>query len=131
MVVRRHPETGDRHLDLLNWGLLPHFSKHPVHAKRPINARAETVKTSGIFRSAFYKRRCLVSGDAFYEWKPVEGGKQPYAIARQDDGVRRSMGGIQVAGRYGDTHIHHHHYDTNEIIGELHDRMPVILESPD
>lgn len=23
--------------------------------------------------------------DAFYEWKVVEGGKQPYAIARQDE----------------------------------------------
>jgi putative SOS response-associated peptidase YedK len=25
MVVRRHPGTGERHLDLLRWGLLPHF----------------------------------------------------------------------------------------------------------
>ena len=24
MVVRRHPETGERHLDLLTWGLVPH-----------------------------------------------------------------------------------------------------------
>ena len=23
-VVRRHPETGARHLDLLRWGLVPH-----------------------------------------------------------------------------------------------------------
>jgi len=27
MVVRRHPETGDRHLGLLNWGLLPSWTK--------------------------------------------------------------------------------------------------------
>jgi putative SOS response-associated peptidase YedK len=27
MVVRRHPETGARHLDLLKWGLIPHFTK--------------------------------------------------------------------------------------------------------
>jgi len=26
-VVRRHPETGERHLDLLQWGLLPYFTK--------------------------------------------------------------------------------------------------------
>jgi putative SOS response-associated peptidase YedK len=51
-VVRRHPETGERHLDLLQWGLLPHFTKDPVHARRPINARAETVATSGMFRRA-------------------------------------------------------------------------------
>ena len=23
MVIRRHPGTGDRHLDLLRWGLIP------------------------------------------------------------------------------------------------------------
>jgi putative SOS response-associated peptidase YedK len=60
MVVRRHPETGERHLDLLRWGLLPHFTNNPVHARRPVNSRAETVATSGMFRSAFSKRRCLV-----------------------------------------------------------------------
>jgi putative SOS response-associated peptidase YedK len=32
-VVRRHPETGERHLDLLQWGLLPYFTKDPVHAR--------------------------------------------------------------------------------------------------
>jgi len=29
MVVRRHPDTGERHLDLLKWGLLPSFTKDP------------------------------------------------------------------------------------------------------
>ena len=53
MVVRHHPETGERHLDLLKWGLLPYFTKDPARARRPINARAETVVTSGMFRSAF------------------------------------------------------------------------------
>ena len=28
-VVRRHPETGARHLDLLKWGLLPYWTKEP------------------------------------------------------------------------------------------------------
>lgn len=36
-----------------------------------------------MFKSAFARRRCIVPADAFYEWKPVEGGKQPYAVARQ------------------------------------------------
>ncbi len=38
MVVRRHPGTGARHLDLLKWGLVPHWTKDPAHAQRPINA---------------------------------------------------------------------------------------------
>ena len=27
MVVRRHSETGERRLDVLRWGLVPHFTK--------------------------------------------------------------------------------------------------------
>jgi len=52
--------------------------------QRPINARSETAATSGMFKRALAQRRCLVPADAFYEWKVIEGGKQPYAIARQD-----------------------------------------------
>ena len=42
-VVRRHPETGERRLDLLSWGFLPHWTTDPKAVRRPINARAETV----------------------------------------------------------------------------------------
>src|SRR6185312_14916296 len=63
MVVRRHPDSGDRHLDLLKWGLLPGWTKDPARARRPINARAETIATSGMFRSAFATRRCIVPAD--------------------------------------------------------------------
>jgi putative SOS response-associated peptidase YedK len=45
-VVRRHRETGARHLDLLTWGLLPYWTKEPSKARRPINARSETAATS-------------------------------------------------------------------------------------
>jgi putative SOS response-associated peptidase YedK len=50
LVVRWHPETGQRHLDLLRWGLVPHFTKDLGHARRPINARAE----GGAVRTARY-----------------------------------------------------------------------------
>ena len=46
LVVRRQRETGDRHLDVLRWGLLPYFTTDAKAARRPINARAETVSTS-------------------------------------------------------------------------------------
>jgi len=113
MVVRHHPQTGERHLYLLKWGLLPYFTKDPVRARRPINARAETVQTSGMFKSAFAKRKRLVPADAFYEWKPVAGGKQPYAIARQDGqpmAFGAAVGGFQMARRGCGAHVHYHHY---------------------
>ena len=43
-VIRRNPKTGQRHLDDLIWGLLPHDTKDPNTAPRPINARAETAR---------------------------------------------------------------------------------------
>jgi putative SOS response-associated peptidase YedK len=51
MVVRRHPETAERRLDVLRWGLVQHFTKDLKKCLRPINARSETVATSGMFRS--------------------------------------------------------------------------------
>ena len=133
-VVRRHPETGERHLDLLQWGLLPYFTKDPVHARRPINARAETVATSGMFRRAFEMRRTIVPADAFYEWKVIDGGKQPYAIARQD-GEPMAFAGLWEGFRWPDGNVTRSFTiittDASADVVDLHDRMPVILEPAD
>ena len=85
MVVRRRPGTGERHLDLLTWGLVPQWTKDLRAARRPINARAETVANSPMFHDAFARRRALIPAQAFYEWQRTENGpKQPYAMARRD-----------------------------------------------
>jgi hypothetical protein len=46
-VVRRHPQTGARHLDLLRWGLLPYWTRSPprrggrsMRTRRPRPRRA-------------------------------------------------------------------------------------------
>jgi putative SOS response-associated peptidase YedK len=134
MVVRRHPETGERHLDLLKWGLVPHWTKDPAHAQRPINARAETVATSGMFRPAFAQRRCIVPADAFYEWQARPAGKQPYAIARCD-GQPLAFAGLWEGYRAPDGAVlRTFTIVTTQASAEmapLHSRMPVILEAPD
>jgi len=65
LVVRRHSEREQRHLDVLKWGLVPSFTKNLKTARKPINARSETVATSGMFKAAFAKRRCLVPATAY------------------------------------------------------------------
>jgi putative SOS response-associated peptidase YedK len=80
-VVRLHPQTRARHLDLLRWGLVPHWAKDPKSVRQPINARAETVATATMFRDALARRRCLVPADVFYEWQTTDQGKQPFAVA--------------------------------------------------
>ena len=64
------------------WGLVPSWAA-PRQASRAFNARAETLATSGLFRDAFRRRRCLVPVDGFYEWRRAEDGKrQPAAHPR-------------------------------------------------
>ena len=126
-VVRRHPETGERHLDLLTWGLVPHWTKDIHQARRPINARAETVATSAMFRGALAQRRCLVPADAFYEWKAMPGGKQPYAIARQD-GAPLAFAGLWEGWRWPNGDVLRTFAiittEANATMTDIHDRMP-------
>ncbi len=130
-VIRRHPESGDRHLDLLQWGLVPHFTRDLKAALRPINARSETAAGSAMFRGALTSRRCLVPANAFYEWQAVTGGKQPYAIARQD-GAPLAFAGLWAGWRSpkGETLPTFAILTTtaNATMQPLHERMPVVLE---
>ena len=134
LVVRRHPTTGERYLDMLRWGLLPHFTKDLKIARKPINARSETAATSGMFKGALAARRCLVPADAFYEWLAMPDGKQPYAIARADK-TQLAFAGIWEGWRSpsGETVRTFTILTTaaNTTMRQLHERMPVILEEAD
>jgi putative SOS response-associated peptidase YedK len=134
LVARRHPQTGERHLDALNWGLVPHFTKDLNAARKPINVRAETAAASGMFRGALASRRCLVPADAFYEWRTTPDCKQPYAIARQD-GAPLAFAGLWEGwrGPDGETLRTFAILTTaaNATMQQLHARMPVILEPED
>jgi putative SOS response-associated peptidase YedK len=134
MVVRRHPETGIRRLDAHRWGLVPFFTKDWKATTRPINARAETVATSFLFRGAFAARRCIVPADLFYEWRKVGTAKRPYAIARSDE-APLALGGIWEGWRSPDGGVVRTFAiittRANREMRELHDRMPLVLEEHD
>jgi putative SOS response-associated peptidase YedK len=130
-VVRLHPEAKQRHLDLLRWGLVPHWVKDLKSTRQPINARAETIASTPMFRDAFARRRCLVPADAFYEWQVTEGGKLPWAIARAD-GEMLVFAGLWEGWRGpGDSVVRSFTIVTtgaNATLRLLHERMPVVLE---
>jgi putative SOS response-associated peptidase YedK len=130
-VVRLHPETRHRHLDLLRWGLVPHWARDPKATRQPINARAETLATSPMFRDALARRRCLVPADAFYEWQAAEGGKLPWAIARAD-GAPLVFAGLWEGWRGADGTVMRTFTivttQANDALRALHERMPVVLE---
>ncbi len=78
-VVKRHSEPDDkstRRVRMMRWGLIPPWVKTAADGgpdtKGPllINARAETVTTSGAFRASAKGKRCLIPMDGWYEWRP-------------------------------------------------------------
>ena len=103
-------------------------------ARRPVNARSETVATSGMFRNAFAKRRCIVPAAAFYEWQANPYGKIPHAIARVD-GDPMAFAGIWEGWRSPEGDILRSFAilttTANTEMSALHERMPVILEQAD
>jgi putative SOS response-associated peptidase YedK len=133
--VVRAAANGERHLDVLKWGLVPYFTKDLKKARKPINARSETVATSGMFKTAFAKRRCLVPAPAYYEWRDdPEGGKTPFAVARVD-GNPVAFAGIWEEWRAPDgvtlQTFATMTADANRKLVAIQDRMPVTIEQED
>lgn len=128
-VVRLAP-AGQRVLDLLRWGLVPHWAKDARLGQRLTNARAETVAEKPAFRDAFRRRRCLIPADGFYEWNTLDQGKQPYYISLRS-GQPMAFGGLWEVWRAPDGSV----LSTcaivttgaNGLMATIHDRMPLII----
>ena len=125
-------EDEKRKLEMLHWGLIPSWAKDPSIGNKMINARAETVSEKPSFRSAFKRRRCLILADGFYEWKKTDGGKQPYHV-KMEDGSLFAFAGLWETWQNGEeirscTIIT---TDANDLMSEIHHRMPVILHPED
>jgi putative SOS response-associated peptidase YedK len=124
---------GERRMELLRWGLIPFWAKDPEIGYRMINARAETVAEKPAYREAFRRRRCLMVADGFYEWKKLNGGKQPYYF-RLRSGEPFAFAGLWERWEGPDGPVESCALITtgpNAVVGEVHDRMPVILEPED
>jgi putative SOS response-associated peptidase YedK len=133
-AVRIPPGGGARELVWLRWGLVPSWAKDPAIGNRMINARAETVADKPSFRSAIRRRRCLVPADGFYEWKRVNGRKQPYYIRLGDGGIFAFAGLWESWERPEHASVESCTILTtgpNDLLRPIHDRMPVILSPRD
>ena len=119
------------HGEMVRWGLVPWWARDIKVGARMINARAETLSTSGAFKDAFQRRRCLVIADGFYEWRKEGRERIPlriglrgwdlFAFAGLWESWRSRETGEQVRSCSIIT------CRPNELIEPIHDRMPVIL----
>jgi len=129
---------GERRMPEVQWGFLPSWAKGPKAKPQPINARIETVATSGMFKRAFAHARCIVPALGYYEWVVTPTGKQPHYIYDPDTAL--AMAGIVSAwadptSDRDDPDRWHLSMavitrDAHVAPGEVHDRMPACL-TPD
>jgi putative SOS response-associated peptidase YedK len=132
-VVRQHPETGQRTLGRLTWGLIPHWCKEASPKLKPINATAERVANAPMFRDAYARRRCILPVNSFFEWQAIKVGKakQPHAVGMKY-GEPFGLAGIWESWKHPTTGTIHRTFavitcPANELLVTIHDRMPVIL----
>jgi putative SOS response-associated peptidase YedK len=130
-VVRYNPQTRERALDLLRWGLVPLWAKDLSFGPKCINARGETVATNNVFRDAFQRRRCLVPADGFYEWQKAGGKTQPYAIVPEEGAIFAFAGLWERWKNPADGSVLRSFTIVtglpNPLTRPIHERMPVIL----
>jgi putative SOS response-associated peptidase YedK len=131
LPIIRLDSAGRREGALLRWGLIPHWMKEKPTGSPMINARAEGLDTKPAYRAAFKYRRCLVPADGFFEWKKVPGRKrkQPYFFQLHDRALFAFAGLWEHFEKEGEI-IESFTIltcDANDLVGKVHDRMPVIL----
>ncbi|MEK4060233.1 MULTISPECIES: SOS response-associated peptidase [unclassified Paenibacillus] len=123
----KHNKLGE-----LRWGLVPSWAKDDKSGSKMINARAESLLEKASFKNLVSSRRCVIPADGFYDWNPQEGGKQPLRITLRD-GKLFSMAGLydiwmdQSGNKLSSCTIIT--TESNSLMAEIHDRMPVILTS--
>jgi putative SOS response-associated peptidase YedK len=107
-------------LSSLSWGLVPSWSND---GKGFINARCETLEAKPSFSESFQRRRCLIPGDGFFEWKRSGRMKQPYYFQLEDESPF-AFAGIWDEWKEDDTSITSCAIITtaaNDLVSPLHD----------
>jgi putative SOS response-associated peptidase YedK len=126
--------TNHREMQLVRWGLLPHWAKDAKFGGKTINARAESAATKPSYRGPFRYRRCLVPATGFYEWLTTPEGKIPYHI-RLKSGEVFGMAGLYDTWTDADGNELRTcaiiTTEANELMAPIHNRMPVIIRPDD
>ena len=125
---------GKRELLPMRWGIVPSWWSKPLKEMKhaTFNARAETVAEKAMFRDAFKRTRCLIPASGYFEWQDTPDGMQPITSLAVMENRSRSPdcgtnGGDKQAGELVKS-CAMVITEANEFVGEVHDRMPVILE---
>tara|TARA_B100000745_G_scaffold292737_1_gene233952 strand:+ start:199 stop:804 length:606 start_codon:yes stop_codon:yes gene_type:complete len=113
----------------MKWGLIPSWSQNKSFANKLINARGETLLEKPSFKNLVDTQRCIVPSNGFYEWDPVS--KLPYFVKPADSSLMNFCGLHTLWMDENRRPVNTFTIITtksNQIMSEIHNRMPVILE---
>lgn len=120
------------------WGLIPFWAKDQKMKFSTINARAETVADSPAYRKPFRTQRCLIPATGFYEPDKIHFTKPPYPwhyFKLKHDELFAFAGLYDIwTDKSTGKEIYSYTLVTttpNNVVGKVHDRMPVILHKED
>ena len=125
-------QHGRREAHFARWGLVPGWVKDPREFPLLINARVETMAEKPAFRDALKHGRCIIPASGYYEWHTnPDKSKQPYYITLSDDRPM-ALAGLYASwmGPNGEEidSVATITVPANRQLGEIHDRMPAILD---
>lgn len=125
-----------RHIEIMRWGLIPHWAKDPTIGHKMINARAETLREKPSFRGLIQSHRCIIPASGFFEWKRETTGKSKVPMYfTSTDGEPLGLAGLWDEWKDPKGHPIHSFTiittEANGLLKPIHDRMPVILERVD
>jgi putative SOS response-associated peptidase YedK len=137
IIANDAPDT----LKFFRWGLIPYWAKDASFGNKLINSRAETIGEKPSFKNAFRNRRCLVPATGFFEWKKKRSeGDQANPVhtawhIHLKNGDAFCFAGLWDKWVSPDGEIIHSFTiittSPNNLMGKIHDRMPVILHRDD
>jgi putative SOS response-associated peptidase YedK len=120
------------------WGLIPHWARDDSFKYKTINARAETVAKLRTFAEPFSYTRCIVPATGFYEPDKINYKKSPFPwhYFQLKDQKIFGFAGIYDVWKDKKTGKEIKSYTIitttpNSLVGNIHDRMPVILDPED
>ncbi len=129
-----YQEDGKNRLKLMQWGLLPSWSKTEQLKFSTINAKGEELPEKPTYRNCIKNQRCLVVADGFYEFEKhgqdkwavrfIMKDKKPFTFA----GLYDTWNGTTTKGEKKT--ISSYTIITtspSKIVEPVHSRMPVIL----
>ncbi|WP_429845606.1 SOS response-associated peptidase [Brevibacillus sp. FIR094] len=127
-------DQGKRRIGQLKWGLVPSWAQDEKSGYKMINARSETLTEKPAFRKLFERKRCIIPADGFYEWMKLGKAKHPMRIMMKS-GEPFAFAGLfdTWSSPIGDK-LHTCTIVTtkpNDVVADIHDRMPVILRQED